>query len=92
MTSAFGAPSGAEIRAQASVLLNTQAPVETREIVHRLDASAPTSTVTASQVTPGGGDYLVSWQAEDGDVPIVTATISAVIQHRTQSTSLAAWP
>lgn len=34
----------------------------------------------------------ISWQAEDGDVPIVTATISAVIQHRTQSTSLAAWP
>jgi hypothetical protein len=34
----------------------------------------------------------ISWQAEDGDVPIVTATISAVIQHRTKSTSLAAWP
>lgn len=34
----------------------------------------------------------ISWQVEDGDVPVVLATINVTVQHRTQSTSLAAWP
>ncbi|MEY3475032.1 MAG: hypothetical protein RL087_1490, partial [Pseudomonadota bacterium] len=63
VTSSFEAASGAELRASASVLLNTQAPVETDPIVHRLDAAAPVTTVSVKQVVAGGADYLVQWAA-----------------------------
>src|SRR5205814_366740 len=65
VTSAFGGQSGADIHASARVLLNNQAPVETNTITSRLDATAPVTAVTATQVAPGGGDYQVSWHAAE---------------------------
>lgn len=35
---------------------------------------------------------LIDWQVDDGETPLVAATISLTVQHRTQATSLAAWP
>lgn len=35
---------------------------------------------------------LIDWQTDDGDTPLVAATISLTVQHRTQAASLAAWP
>ena len=34
----------------------------------------------------------IDWQTDDGDTPLVAATIALVVQHRTQAASLAAWP
>ena len=34
----------------------------------------------------------IDWQTDDGDTPLVAATISLVVQHRTRSNSLVAWP
>jgi subtilase family serine protease len=63
--SAFDAPTGATIRESARVILNTQAPVDTNEVVRTLDGSAPATTVTATLVAQGGADYDVHWTASD---------------------------
>lgn len=34
----------------------------------------------------------IDWQVDDGETPLVAATISLTVQHRTQAASLAAWP
>jgi hypothetical protein len=62
---AFGAQTGAQIHSSARVLLDTQAPVDTSEIVRTLDAAAPTTTVEATPVAAGGADYDVRWSATD---------------------------
>ncbi len=59
VASAFGAQSGVRIDASAKVLLSNQAPVVTNTVSHRLDASAPVTSVTVTQVVAGGGDYQV---------------------------------
>ena len=63
--SAFGAQTGNELRARATVFFDTAAPVETDEIVHVLDAKAPVTTLTAALVAQGAADYEVRWQSDD---------------------------
>ena len=62
---AFGAANGAEITAQARVLLDNQAPFETSIVRSTLDNGAPETTLTAALLQAGSGDWLVKWQAAD---------------------------
>src|SRR6185369_13504671 len=56
---------GATITAQARVLFNTMAPQDTQVLTQTIDASAPVSTLTATQIQAGGPDYAVKWNASD---------------------------
>ncbi|MCB1964700.1 MAG: APHP domain-containing protein, partial [Candidatus Accumulibacter sp.] len=60
-----GLATGTQISAQARVLFNTTAPLDTVQITYTLDGLAPTSTLTSSPVVQGGGDYRVQWRARD---------------------------
>ncbi|MCB1942331.1 MAG: putative Ig domain-containing protein, partial [Candidatus Accumulibacter sp.] len=60
-----GLATGTQISAQARVLFNTTAPLDTAQITYTLDARAPTSTLTANPVVQGGSDYRVQWSAQD---------------------------
>ncbi|HEY7600112.1 MAG TPA: hypothetical protein VH741_09310, partial [Candidatus Limnocylindrales bacterium] len=62
---AFGGETGAVIAQSARVILDTQAPVDTNEIVRTLDGAAPTTVVDAELVAQGGADYDVRWSAID---------------------------
>ncbi|HEY7599778.1 MAG TPA: PPC domain-containing protein, partial [Candidatus Limnocylindrales bacterium] len=62
---AFGGETGAVIAQSARVILDTQAPVDTNEIVRTLDGAAPTTVVDAGLVAQGGADYDVRWSAID---------------------------
>ena len=55
----------------------------------RIAVWQPTATLGVIDVrmTP-----TIDWQTDDGDTPLVAATISLVVQHRTRSNSLVAWP
>ena len=59
------AADGAELTAQARVQLDNQAPFETPTATSTLDASAPTTTLTAAPAGPGSADYVVTWQPVD---------------------------
>lgn len=61
------APTGAIIEASARVLFNNLAPEDTETLVHVLDATAPTTTLTATPLAAGGSDYLLEWRATDDD-------------------------
>jgi hypothetical protein len=59
---AFGAPTGAEITAQARVSFDNQAPFETRTVTSiSMASSRNRDDVNIAQA--GGSDYLVKWQA-----------------------------
>jgi CARDB/Putative Ig domain len=60
-----GLSSGAQISARARVEFNTTAPLETPTVTYTVDGSAPTTTLTASAVTQGGGDYNLQWTSQD---------------------------
>jgi len=60
-----GLPTGTQISAQARVLFNTTAPLDTAQITYTLDALAPISTLTANLVVQGGADYRVQWSTQD---------------------------
>jgi YD repeat-containing protein len=57
-------PSGTTISAQARVLFNTMAPLDTATLTQTLDSTAPTTTLTATQIA-GTSDYNVQWTATD---------------------------
>jgi CARDB len=59
-----GVATGANISAQARVLFNTMAPQDTATLTQTLDASAPKTVLTASQIQ-GTSDYNVKWTATD---------------------------
>jgi hypothetical protein len=58
-------PTGTIIKAQARVAFNTMAPQDTAEISHVLDASAPVTALTATQVNNLTPTYDVHWNATD---------------------------
>ena len=78
---ARGASAAAEPAATVDALLETAWA--------RIAAWQPASNLGVIDVrmTP-----LIDWQVDDGETPLVAATISLVVQHRTQAASLAAWP
>lgn len=57
-------PTGTAINAQASVVFNTNAPIETKTLVNTIDAGAPTSTV--APLPPGSlPSFTVNWSGSD---------------------------
>ncbi len=62
---AFGTRSGDAIDASARVILGNQAPFDTTVLTHTLDAAAPVTTLTATQIAAAGVDYDLRWSAVD---------------------------
>jgi hypothetical protein len=60
-----GLATGTPVSAQARVLFNTTAPLDTPTITYTIDGTAPTTTLTASPVTAGSSDYNVQWDSQD---------------------------
>ncbi|MBL8482577.1 MAG: hypothetical protein JNJ60_10290, partial [Rhodocyclaceae bacterium] len=60
-----GLATGTSISAQARVLFNTTAPLDTPEVRYTIDGVAPVTTLTAAPVVAGGQDYQVNWSAVD---------------------------
>jgi len=56
---------GAEISAQARVLLNNAPPEDTQTLTHVVDAVAPTTALTVQRLSADADDYLVEWDATD---------------------------
>ncbi len=58
-------PSGTEIRNQASIVFDINAPIPTPETIHTIDRDKPTSTVTALPEAFGTANFMVDWSGED---------------------------
>jgi len=59
------AATGAEVAAQARVLFNNAPPQDTLELIQVVDAVAPTTRLTVSQLSEQSDDYTVSWNVTD---------------------------
>ena len=57
---------GAVINAQATVVFDQNAPINTAQITNTIDATVPTSSVNALPATTGSADFTVSWSGSDG--------------------------
>ncbi len=64
-----GLATGATLNAQASIVFDTNAPIATPQITNTIDASPPTSTVTALPATTTTPSFTVSWSGSDGAGP-----------------------
>ncbi len=65
-----GTATGAVVDAQATIVFDTQGPIETPAIAATLDAGAPSSQVNAlpagiAPTSGGGAEFLVTWGGED---------------------------
>jgi hypothetical protein len=56
---------GATINAQATVVFDQNAPINTPSLTNTIDASAPTSTVNALPATTSQSTFTVSWSGSD---------------------------
>jgi hypothetical protein len=56
---------GTLVSAQARVLFNTAAPLQTSQLTYTIDGSAPVTTTTVTPVVAGGSDFQVQWSAHD---------------------------
>ena len=76
-----GLPTGTQFSAQARVLFNTTAPLDTQQLTFTLDSVAPVTTLTAKPLVQGGSDYQVQWSSQDDSggsgVKDVTVYVSA---------------
>ena len=59
------AATGAVIDAQARIVFDTEAPMDTAPIFNTLDATAPTCAVAALPETTTATEFLVSWSGSD---------------------------
>ena len=64
-----GLITGATLKAQASIVFDTNAAIATPQIVNTIDASPPTSTVSALPATTTTPSFTVSWSGSDGAGP-----------------------
>jgi hypothetical protein len=64
-----GLATGATLDAQASIVFDTNAAIATPQIVNTIDASPPTSTVSALPSTTNTPSFTVSWSGSDGAGP-----------------------
>jgi len=60
-----GLATGTQVSAQARVLFDTSAPQDTNTVTNTVDSVAPTTTLTATPISPGSSDYQVQWTATD---------------------------
>nr|WP_013334799.1 CARDB domain-containing protein [Gloeothece verrucosa]ADN18050.1 YD repeat protein [Gloeothece verrucosa PCC 7822] len=56
---------GTQITSSARILYNTSAPIDTSTLQNVIDSQAPTTTLTATPLVPGGSDYHLKWSATD---------------------------
>ncbi len=59
------ATTGTKIATGARAVLNNLPPLDATSVTHTLDATAPTTSLTAKTLGVAGTDYLVSWGAVD---------------------------
>ena len=59
------AETGAVIDAQATIVFDTEAPIDTPPIFNTLDAGTPTSTISTLPTTINTPEFLVSWTGTD---------------------------
>ena len=64
-----GLATGTPLNAQASIVFDTNAPIATPQITNTIDATPPTSTVTALPATTTSPSFTVSWSGSDGAGP-----------------------
>jgi RHS repeat-associated protein len=58
-------PTGTVLNAQANVVFDTNAPINTRSIFNTLDAGAPTSSINPLPATTTNPNFPVSWSGQD---------------------------
>ncbi|AFY39930.1 RHS repeat-associated core domain protein [[Leptolyngbya] sp. PCC 7376] len=58
---------GAVIDAQATIVFDTEAPIDTPPIFNTIDAGAPSSTIDVLPTTSDVPEFLVSWTGTDDD-------------------------
>ena len=93
-----GTASGTPINAQASVVFDTNAPLDTPAVLNTLNAGPPTSIVTALPATIHTTSFAVSWTGQDdsgGRVLPATTFTSPTTAARSASgspPSLPLWP
>ncbi len=63
---AAGDVTGTPINAQATVVFDTNAPLNTASIVNTIDTSIPTSSVASLPATTTSPSFTVSWSGNDG--------------------------
>jgi hypothetical protein len=64
-----GLATGAGINQQASVVFDTNAPLNTAIVTNTIDAAPPTSAVSALPATTTTSSFTVSWSGSDGAGP-----------------------
>ncbi len=58
-------PTGTVIDAKATIIFDTEEPLDTPPIFNTIDAGKPTSTVAALPTTAAAEEFLVSWSGND---------------------------
>jgi Ca2+-binding RTX toxin-like protein len=58
-------PTGTVIDAKATIIFDTEEPLDTPPIFNTIDAGKPTSTVATLPTTATGEEFLVSWSGND---------------------------
>ena len=61
-----GLATGTAINQQASVVFDTNAPLDTATVVNTIDTAAPTSSVAPLPATETAPSFTVSWSGSDG--------------------------
>jgi len=70
-----GLPSGTEIRNHADIVFDINPPIVTPEIVHRIDYTAPVSSMTDLPATTNETAFTVQWSGSDDGVGVKDYTI-----------------
>jgi RHS repeat-associated protein len=60
-----GDPTGTAIKAQATVVFDTNAPINTAQVTNTLDAGTSTSSVDALPATTTNPNFAVTWSGQD---------------------------
>jgi hypothetical protein len=60
-----GTPSGTVVDAEARIVFDTNAPIDTPRVFNTLDGGIPVSSVTEAVATATAGVYRVSWTGQD---------------------------
>jgi hypothetical protein len=70
-----GLASGTEIRNHADIVFDINPPIVTPEIVHRIDYTAPVSSMTNLPATTSDSTFTVQWSGSDEGVGVKDYTI-----------------
>ncbi len=68
-------PDGTALNAKASIVFDTNAPIDTQQISNTIDSSAPTSSVNVLPATSFSTAIPLSWTGQDGDSGVASFDI-----------------